>query len=118
MATDWAKVFRHARDAQAVECAEHRRLVLLYPDLAKRLTMPPLDFRTPDLWHGYIPPRMIPVGGGMTQNDSAQRVHIVALVREAMARTYGGEVAATWLHEINQDRWSGSWTPHAAIERS
>lgn len=90
--------------------------MLKHPDLAKRLTIPPLSYREPEQWNGYIPPRMTPVSGGMTHNDSPRRVHLVALVRMAMEREYDATVAANWLKAINTDRWSGSWTPHAAIE--
>jgi len=34
-----------------------RERVLRYPDLAKLLTEPPLNYDRPDQWNGYVPPR-------------------------------------------------------------
>lgn len=38
------------------ECAENRRRVLAHPDLAKRLTQPPIGMSSTDMWNGWIPP--------------------------------------------------------------
>lgn len=114
-----AKACRTAAQSAANDAAEQRRLVLTQPDLAARLTTPPLDFKHPEQWNGYIPPYTT-CGPGVAarhiRNDSAQRVHLVALVREAVARQLGEDLARTWLNDINTDRWSSDWTPHAVVE--
>lgn len=115
-ARDIVAIYR-ATDAEARDqCAERVALVRQYDDLAKRLTQPPLRFARPEQWNGYLPPRMTPVAGGFAYNDSPKRVHLVALVREAVARTHGEEMARKWLNQVNTDSWSGRWTPHTAIE--
>lgn len=88
-----------------------RELVLANEDLAARLTKRPLDFKQPEQWNGYIPPYMVPAGDKHVRNDSPRRVHLVAIVREAIARKYGPEFARDWLKEINEDRWTGTWMP-------
>jgi hypothetical protein len=105
-------------DAEAAH-AEYRKLVFGFDDLAKRLLGYPMGYREPRQWSGYIPPLMVEGAQGarsMVRNPSPQRVHLVAIVREAYARTYGEQVAQTWLTEINTDQWSGPWTPHTAAE--
>jgi hypothetical protein len=115
-ARDIVALYR-ATDAEARDqCAERVALVRQYDDLAKRLTLPPVGFDRPEQWNGYLPPRMTAVSGGFTYNDSHQRVHLVAIVREAVTRTHGEEMARKWLAQINTDQWSGHWTPHTAIE--
>jgi hypothetical protein len=49
-----AAVFRRAE----AETAVTRERVLAYPDLAGRLTRPPLNFKRPEQWNGYVPPRL------------------------------------------------------------
>src|SRR5258707_14796957 len=36
--------------------ARRRALVLGYPDLAKRLTLPPVGYTRAEQWNGYLPP--------------------------------------------------------------
>lgn len=120
---------RRAAVAQGVagrrEAAERRKLVLAHPDLAARLTRPPLDYKTPDQWSGHIPPLMIEgpydprsPRGAWIRNPSPQRIHLVAIVREAYARTCGEPVAKAWLEEINTSRWTDDWSPHDALRRA
>lgn len=90
-----------------------RELVLGQPDLAARLCAPPLDFKQPEQWNGYIPPYMVPGHDKHVRNDSPRRVHLVAIVREALGRRYGADFARQWLAEINADRWTGTWMPSA-----
>lgn len=98
---------------------DHRKLVLSFDDLAARLTARPLEFKQPTQWNGFIPPYMTPADQGHARNDSAQRVHLVAIVREAMARTYGEDVASAWLEDINANRWPREgWSPHDAIRNA
>lgn len=93
--------------------ASERELVLGIPKLAARLTKQPLGYAKPEQWNGYIPPYMVPAGDHHRRNDSPQRVHLVAIVRQAMAQTYGEPVAEKWLAEINTDRWTSTWMPSA-----
>lgn len=93
-----------------------RELVLAQPDLAAQLTRPPLGFKQPEQWNGYIPPYMTPAEKGHIRNDSPQRVHLVAIVRTAMARQYGEQVAREWLAKTNANQWPhDGWSPHDAI---
>lgn len=98
--------------------SSERDLVLGYPDLAARLTRQPLDFKTAEQWNGYIPPYMTPSYDRHVRNDSPQRVHLVAIVREAIARKYGPDSGRAWLERTNADRWSGPWTPCAAVDQN
>jgi hypothetical protein len=101
------------------DAAEYRKLVLAEKDLAARLTARPLEFKQPEQWNGYIPPYMIPADQGHARNDSAQRVHLVAIVREAMARNYGEDVARAWLEDINANHWPREgWSPHDALRHA
>ena len=88
-----------------------RELVLGQPDLAARLTKPPLGYKAAEQWNGYIPPYMVPGSDRHVRNDSPQRVHLVAIVREAIARAYGADAGRRWLNDTNSDRWTGTWMP-------
>jgi hypothetical protein len=105
------------------ELAERTALVLGYDDLAKRLTMPPLDCAEPKRWNGFIPPYMIegPCESGRNtwkRNPSPVRVHLVAICHEAYARAYGEDVGHAWLEEINTNRWTDDWSPTDAMARA
>jgi hypothetical protein len=54
------------------------------------------------------------------RNDSPQRVHLVAIVREAIARKYGPDAGKAWLDQMNTDHWTGDWMPshEDAIKRA
>lgn len=106
-------LLRAHRDAH-----ERRRLVLAIPDLAARLTRPPLPYSRPENWSGYLPPYMAVGRNGWIRNDSPQRIHLVAIVREAYARTCGEQVARAWLEEINTNTWTDGWSPHDALARA
>lgn len=63
--------------------AEARKaLILRHPDLAERLTKPPLGYQRPDQWSGAIPPETF---NGVA-NDSPLRPVILQLLAEAEAR--------------------------------
>src|SRR5258708_27557204 len=88
------------------ECAERRARVLKHPDLAKRLTEPPISYAKATQWNGWIPPRAIDfeatrevlrdstgypnkagrVALGERQNDSPRRTALVELAAEAWRR--------------------------------
>lgn len=59
----------------------NRELVLRHPDVAKRLTDPPLSYQRPDQWTGYIPG---PEWRGQA-NDSIRRAALIDIVMAAEA---------------------------------
>lgn len=78
-----------------------RDRVLAHPDLAKRLTEPPLGFPDPTDWSGWIPPQTVPEGmcgqncgryhrcDGIhagRRNDSLRRAALVDIAAEAWRR--------------------------------
>lgn len=80
-----------------------RDRVLAYPDLARRLTEPPLRFADPSDWNGWIPPAMQPeepcgYGCGRhhrcdgihaaRRNNSARRQALVEIAAEAWRRDH------------------------------
>ena len=90
---------------------ERRAAVLRHPDLAARLTRPPLEYARPGHWTGYIPPRIAidDDGGllrrvdreghavfnqfgrrscGMVYNNSDQRQALVEISTEAYEREH------------------------------
>jgi len=62
--------------------AERRRAVLAHPDLAARLTEPPLAYSDPSRWTGYIPPEM----WQQLPNRSPRRTALVEIYEEALSR--------------------------------
>lgn len=99
---------REASDrAKAVNQARRER-VLRHPDLAKRLTEPPLSYDRPEQWNGFVPPAEfqdeMPEGlhssaldggypnqhgkrtGGTRPNRSPRRSALVAICAEALKR--------------------------------
>jgi hypothetical protein len=117
------ELYERKRAELAAEHAERLKLVLGFDELAARLTKPPIGYTSPRQWSGYIPPFMIeaPTAQGRntwTRNPSPVRVHLVAIVREAYARTYTEEIAHAWLEEINTNAWTDDWSPTDAIARA
>jgi hypothetical protein len=49
-----------AKAAPKTDSQARRARVLAHPDLAERLTEPPLGLRDPVQWSGWIPPRTMP----------------------------------------------------------
>lgn len=119
------ELYRETRAKAEADNAERRTLVLGYDDLAKRLTVQPINYATPQQWSGFIPPFMIEGRydkdadrDSWTRNPSPVRVHLVALCHEAYARTYGEAIGNTWLEEINTNQWADDWSPHDALRRA
>ncbi len=74
----------YERIRQEERCGKrYREAVARYPDLAERLTHPPLSYARPEQWNGFVPPKEFPEG---TLNDSPRRAALVAIVDEALAR--------------------------------
>ena len=65
---------------------ERRRRVLAHPDIAQRLTEPPLNMPTPEMWAGYIPPAEVPSVNGYKPNMSPRRRALVEIVRAVRQR--------------------------------
>lgn len=85
---DLGQLWAAVRAETAAENARRRAAVLAHPDLAARLTEPPLRFTAPERWTGYIPPA---TWGGSRLHDqpnpAPERRALLALVAEAEART-------------------------------
>ena len=77
----WAVALKEARERQAA----NRIAVLRHPDLAARLTEPPLSYAKPEQWNGGIPPETF----GGERNDSGRRAALVELVEDAARREKG-----------------------------
>lgn len=62
-----------------------RALVLRHPEVARRLTRPPLDYARPEQWTGYIPPE----SWNGEHNDSPRRAALLDIIAaaEAVERT-------------------------------
>ena len=89
---DLIALMKQARAAAHAENTRRRALVLRHPDLAERLTQPPISHTTPQHWTGYVPPEYDApsVGGGQPINTSPARRALAALVAEAEARDTAG----------------------------
>jgi hypothetical protein len=85
---DLVRLMKQARANALAENARRRALVLRHPDLAARLTEPPIRHTTPEHWTGYIPPAYDAptLGGAAPINHSPARAALVALVAEAERR--------------------------------
>jgi hypothetical protein len=83
--------------AEAMRAAAHRRsLVLRYPELAAKLTEPPICHSSPEMWNGYIPPATDCTGA---MNTARCRPALLALVAEAERRRDQPKETATSLEE-------------------
>lgn len=60
-----------------------RDRILRWPDLARKLTEPPLDYERPSQWNGFIPPLNSCTG---QLNNSSRRDALLRLATEAYQR--------------------------------
>lgn len=88
-------------------CIARRARVLRYPDLAKRLTQPPLNIPTPEMWTGYVPPARGPWGGSdgfgdvkVIANNSPARAALVEISAEALRRDQEDETGGEEAEEV------------------
>ena len=104
---EWQSAAKLARE----EREEQRRLILRYPDIAARLCAPPLDYKRPDQWTGYIPPRWDAPNEAFVvrPNDSPRRVALLELL-EAAAERYDTEHKAAQPVETPAHEPAGSNT--------
>ncbi len=59
-----------------------RSAVLAHPDLAARLCQPPLNYKRPEQWNGYMPPETC----DGEYNESPQRAALIQIGTEAWKR--------------------------------
>jgi hypothetical protein len=76
-----------ARQA-AKQSTEQHKLVNRYKDIAAKLCDPPLGYKSPGQWRGYIPPAYDPehIDGVIPLNHSPRRTALMALLEEAAER--------------------------------
>ena len=89
------KFIKGHMNAARTEAAHRRGLVLRYPDLAAKLTEPPLRFTSPEHWNGFIPPAT----WNQAMNTAACRPALIALVEEAERRLRQPKQTATAIEE-------------------
>ncbi len=77
-----ARLWRTKVSEAHTEAQQRRARVLAHPDLAERLCSSPLDYRAPEQWTGFVPPRL----WGDQLNTSPQRRALVNLAAEALRR--------------------------------
>lgn len=81
------KSFRDMWEAKLAESKPNslnrKALVMAYPDLVAKLTQPPIGFRRPEEWSGWIPPELDEDG---QVNPSRRAAGLRALVEEAERR--------------------------------
>lgn len=65
---------------------ERRARVLAHSDIAKRLTESPLNYPTPDMWNGYVPPAEVPTINGWKRNESIRRRALVLILNAVRDR--------------------------------
>jgi hypothetical protein len=82
---NWRELWGPARAEAIARSAERRQLVLAHEDLAAMLTRPPVGFRDPKQWTGYVPPRIW--NGSL--NMSPQRKALAAICALALERQAG-----------------------------
>jgi hypothetical protein len=75
-------LWRQAHEEAMARRDARRAAVLAHSDLAERLTQPPLNYATPEQWHGGVGPETWKGG----QNDSPRRAALLELVAEAERR--------------------------------
>jgi len=83
---DWAdvgaRISNHPKVRAAVKdattaCQERRNRVLRHPEIAIRLTWPPLDYTLAENWNGYVPPLRDPDG---QLNRSVNRTALMGIL--------------------------------------
>lgn len=88
------RTLKQARD----RCADNRRRVLAHKDIAACLTESPLDYPTPEMWSGYIPPATVSGFLSDEENNSPRRVALMQI----MWAVDEAERNAANAHPVNQ----------------
>jgi hypothetical protein len=71
-------------------CADRRARVLRHPELAARLTQPPVGYQSAEQWNGYVPPARVPAGDDGIDgllNNSPRRAALIDISAEALRRS-------------------------------
>lgn len=82
MSAEWDGVAAQLRSELAerrAQIASDRAAVLANPDLAARLTQPPLGYARAEQWNGFIPPDT----WNGARNDSPRRTALLEIIEEA-----------------------------------
>ncbi len=74
------------------ECEDRRRRLLAQPDIAKRLTGQPLNYKRPDQWTGYVPGAIVTwrKNGTPIMNSSPYRAALLEIGRLLKEREQQG----------------------------
>jgi hypothetical protein len=83
---EWRKRVSQQRFQGPLNNQTRRELVLRYPDIAAKLTLPPMSLARPDCWNGFIPAEDYEGPHGLVPNDSPIRAQLVAILDEAAHR--------------------------------
>lgn len=62
-------------------CQAERERVLRHPEVAIRLTQPPISYARAEQWNGYVPPEM----WRERHNDAPQRAALLSIIAAAVA---------------------------------
>lgn len=106
----WRELYEAQLAKAKTDNQQRRARVLAHPDLAARLTQPPLNYTRPEQWTGYVPPRFgseqepeilrdpagFPHPGRLTTrprevSDSPCRAALVEICAEALKRETSAE---------------------------
>lgn len=75
-------LWKKAKAKAEQEAAENRAAVLRHPDLATKLTQPPIGYTKPEQWTGYVPPETY----DGVPNRSDRRAALFDIVLDALTR--------------------------------
>jgi hypothetical protein len=86
----WLGECHKARQEHLRRNRDYKARVLAHPDIAARLTEPPMRYTRPDQWSGYIPPQWIAGAGDNPAegrlNTSPYRAQLVDIMTELVQR--------------------------------
>jgi len=77
----WHRMWEDALAVAGMDCEERRAAVLSQPEIAARLREPPLEYKHPDQWNGFIPPELF----DGERNGSPRREALVSILEDAVA---------------------------------
>lgn len=83
---EWRKRVSQAGIQGPLTNQQRRELVLAYPDIAAKLTAPPMRLPRPEAWSGFIPAADYEATRGRVPNPSPYRRQLEAILAEAAER--------------------------------
>lgn len=108
MTEDMAQGMRASLVEQArIQCQARRDRVLAHPDIAAKLTKPPLNYSKPEIWNGYIPPATTGALVGARTNSSVVRKALIAICNEVVEREQSPDAPR---QQVHPDELPGSIT--------